>query len=147
MAADHAGWRAVAALSAAASAMSHFAVAVAHAGHDTRYVVFFAVVGSAQLILAVLLRQGPHPALVLGAMLGTVALIVAYSAQQLGGLPSVGGHHPQAAQVAPLGVATLVAELVTLTALPLLVAGRWRSSSLNVALLGGVALWTLFLVG
>ncbi|HEX8631567.1 MAG TPA: hypothetical protein VF755_25695 [Catenuloplanes sp.] len=147
MAPDLAGWRAAAALSAAASAASHVAVAVAHAGHDTRYVLFFVAVGSAQLMLAVLLRQRPHPALVLAAMLGTVALIVAYSAQQLGALPSVGGHHLDAAQVAALGVATLVTELVTLTALPLLVAGRWRSSSLNVALLGGVALWTMFLVG
>lgn len=147
MAADVATWRAVAATGATASALLHFGAAVIHAGHGTGFVVFFAMVGAGQLSLAALLRQQPRPGLVLAAMLGTVALIVAYPVQQLGGLPSVAGHHSDAPDVAVLALITLGAQLATVLALPLLVVGRWRTSSFNVALLGGAALWTLWLVG
>lgn len=139
------GWRTVAALGAAGSGVLHGGAALAHAGHGTGYVVFFTAAAGGQLALALLVRRRPHPALLLAAVLGTVALVAAYAAAQLGRLPAAGGHGHDGAGGPLLGLATVALELVTVAALPMLTAGRWRTALFDVALLGGVTLWGLVL--
>lgn len=137
--------RNVAAAGAAVAGVLHFAAALAHSGHAPDHVVFFATAGTAQLALAGLLRRPPPRAVVLAAMLGTVALIGGYVVAQLTGWPA--GADPHGPDLAGLGFAVLVAELTTAAALPLLVHGRWRTTLLNLALAAGVALWSCWLFG
>lgn len=142
---DGAGWRAAATGGAAVAAVVHVAAAFDHADHGGRYVAFFCVAATAQLILALRLRARPSSLDVLAGMVGTVALVGAYVAQQLVALPLTGGHIEAGA--GRLGLVALLAELVTVASLPALVEGRWRSSSVNIALAGGVALWALWFSG
>jgi hypothetical protein len=136
----------VAALALAASGLLHCWAAFAHGGHGARYVLFFVVAASAQLTLAAMLRRQTHPGTVVAGVAGTVTLIILYVLSRLSPATFSTGHHSEAG-LEWLGLATVAAELVTVAALPMLVAGRWRTASFNVALLGGVALWALWLFG
>jgi hypothetical protein len=137
------GWAAVGTLLAA---LLHFGAALTHSVHGPFHVLFFVAAATAQLVLAVLLPRG-GPAVALAGMIGTVALLVLYVVSERVGLPSPGGHAHGPEAPNALGLAVVAIELLTAVALTGSLEGRWRSWSVNIALLAGAGLSLLWLVG
>ena len=151
----------VAIVTSSAAALAHVVAAPGHYIWWPLAGVFFAVLGAAQLLFAVLLLRGfDHRLLLMAGIWGTVGVILLYVASRTVGIPMAppvpfhGGRWvvgrsaiPNGAKhVGPLDVFTLVAELVLVLALVSTLPQRSRTRTVNQLLWIGVALWGAALV-
>ena len=141
----------------AAAAFAHLVAAPSHFTWWPASGVFFVALGAGQLACSVLLwRRGPRQSsFVLGAIWGTVAVILLYVASRTVGLPMTppvpfhGGRWvpgrsmvPNGAKyVGPLDVFTVVTELLLVVTLLSMLPNRAKARTLNGLLWVGLALW------
>jgi len=151
----------VAIVTSSAAALAHVVAAPGYYIWWLLAGVFFAVLGAAQLLFAVLLLRGfDHRLLLMAGIWGTVGVILLYVASRTVGIPMAppvpfhGGRWvvgrsaiPNGAKhVGPLDVFTLVTELVLVLALVSTLPQRSRTRTVNQLLWIGVALWGAALV-
>ena len=144
----------------------HVTLAPEHLAHWWVFGAFFLVVGLFQLGYAGALLVRPNWQIALIGIVVNTAIVLTYVASRTVGLPvtpppedaEAGGGHSEGGEggegaggfteaVGVLDLATAAAELVLIAVLVSLLPGRLRTSTCNVLLLIGVALWGLRVSG
>lgn len=136
---------AAAALSLVA-ALIHLWVAPGHFQVWWGYGSFFLAAASAQGLLAVVLLRWPGWAPCLAGVLGNLAVVALYVVTRTSGVP-FGPHATRAEEAGVLDMTATAVELATVVFLLSLLGGRARAVAVNAALLAGVGIWALRLMG
>lgn len=139
-------WADAAALGMVVAGACHLLAALEHLTHDVRFAVFFLAAGVVQVCLGPGLRRRPRPAVVAAALAGTVGLLLLYLLSRTVAL-ELGPHADRPEDPDPLGTVVVVAELLTVAALPALLPPRGRALALNAVLAVGVAVWLAWFAG
>lgn len=140
--------RALAALGLAAAGVVHVLAALEHAGHGGPTSAFLAGAAVLQLLAAGQVLIGRPGTRVLLGLLGiTLVLLVLYLVSRRIPLPlgTHGSDRPEDADV--LGTLAVVAELLTLAALPTLLPPRLRRDVGDAVLMTGMLAWLAWLSG
>lgn len=140
-------WADAAALGMVVAGGGHLLAALAHIGHDVRFTIFFLAVGLVQICLGPGLRhRRPRPATIWLALAGTAALLLLYLVSRTVVL-ELGPHSDRPEDPDPVGTVVVLAELVTVGALPGLLAPRSSRLALNLLLSLGVVVWLAWFGG
>ncbi len=119
-----------------------------HVGEWWGYPAFFVAVGTAQILLAVMVLLRPGALTSVVGVLTNLAVVAVYVVSRTAGVP-VGPVH-SAHRLEPAGtldLAATAAEVLLVALLVCLAPGRTRRWLVDVALLVGLALWVLHLTG
>lgn len=139
-------WSLAAEISLLVAGGTHMLAALEHLSHDPRFSVFFLIAGLGQLGAGLTLRRSPRPALVGGAVVTSVGLMLLYLVSRTVAL-ELGPHSDRPQDPDILGTIVVVAELVAVATLPSLLAPRWRRVTMNAVLLTGLATWAAWFTG
>jgi hypothetical protein len=139
-------WNRAARLGIDVAGATHLLAALDHFGHDPGFSVFFFVTGTAQLVVAHSVRRGVRPVTATAVLAGTVGLLLLYLVSRTVAV-AIGPHADRPLDADLLGTVAVVAELVTVVALPTLLPRAWRSAAVNGLCAVGVAVWLAWMVG
>jgi hypothetical protein len=151
--AEHAARTWVAAISLVVGVI-HLAVVQEHLEEWWLFGTFFLVLGLAQLAYAPWVRRTTTWAVPMAGIVGNLAVVLIYVASRTTGLPveppeditrHEGTHGIES--VGALDLAATAGELAIICLLTTLLPARMRSATVNVLLVGGVALWVLRVSG
>lgn len=139
-------WVDAAAAGTVVAGMTHLLAALDHLSHEPRFVVFFLVVGVAQIGLAPHPGREPRPRRVAVALGCTVGLLLLYLASRTVVL-DLGPHSDRPEAPDLLGTIVVVSELVALAALLALLPATRRGGRSTPVLVIGMAVWLSWFTG